>query len=45
MSEKTPEAYEVDEMLDLDAKVILILFWLVNIISLCTLNENTKRIN
>ena len=30
MSEKTPEAYELDEMLDLDAKVIWILFWLVN---------------
>ena len=31
MSEKTPEAYEIDEMLDLDQKVIfLILFRLVN---------------
>ena len=32
MSEKTPEAYEIDEMLDLDEKVIfLISFWLVNL--------------
>ena len=30
MSEKIPEAYEIDELLDLDEKVIWILFWLVN---------------
>lgn len=31
VSEKTREAYEIDEMLDLDEKVsFLILFWLVN---------------
>ena len=33
MSEKTPEAYEIDEMLDLDAKVIWILYfgWLISL--------------